>query len=374
MNIKSLDLYHLNIPCRSSFSHAKSSRDCSEVILVKLTSNEGISSWGEVMPREYVTGESIHSIMESDDAINALNLIGTKIDSVTSLQNWLEPHLAVGRERLALIGGIELAMWGQLAQTSNLDLDNLIGMPRQSAVGLCYTIGFDCTPAQIRKYFIAARFQKATAIKLKVGNDMDRDIQCIQLLQKYAGSDMQLRLDGNGVFTMASAKEMLSAINSESIHSFEEPLSRKSFALVDELRELHSHFGIDFMADESICSLEDADRLIEEGAYQWFNIRLGKHGGLFASSRIRDKAIAAGIGVVGGSMVGETSALTQASTVFLHRSNSIEYIEGLGQNRSWLLMDPFELLTKQTTDFQKLEIDHSVVDQCLVKEKNIKNN
>jgi muconate cycloisomerase len=371
MSIKSLDLYHLKIPCRSSFSHAKSSRDCSEVILLKLTSDENFISWGEVMPREYVTGESISNIMESDDALNALDVIGTDIDSVESLQNWVEPVLDHGRERLALVGGIELAMWGLLAQTNKPNLDKLIGLPRRSAVGFCYTIGFDCSPEQIRKFFIAARFQKATAIKLKVGMDMDRDIHCIQLLQKYVGKEIQLRLDGNGVFTMTTAKNLLSAVNTENIHSFEEPLCLQSSDMSCELNELHSLFGIDFMADESICSLADADQLIEAGAYQWFNIRLGKHGGLLASSRIRDKALAAGVGVVGGSMVGETSVLTQASTVFLHRSNSIEYIEGLGQNRSWLLTDPFQPLEHQTTDFLNLQLDQSVLEQCLVEEKNI---
>lgn len=372
MNVKSLDFYHLKIPCRSSFSHAKSSRDCSEVILVKLTSSENTVSWGEIMPREYVTGESISGIMDSDDAINALGIIGTDIGSIDSLQAWIEPHLSAGREHLALLGGIELALWGQLVKQGQPNLEALVGVPRKNDIGFCYTIGFDCGPDQIRKSFIAARFQKATAIKLKVGKDMDRDIQCIQLLQKYAGSDMQLRLDGNGVYTMSTARELLGAIDTSGLHSFEEPLSLNSADVNHELLELHSVFGLDFMADESICSQADADQLIKEGVYQWFNIRLGKHGGLLASCQIRDKALAAGVGVVGGSMVGETSVLTQASTVFLHRSSSIDYIEGLGQNRSWLLTDPFEPLQTQMPDFQCLKVDQSILDQCLVQEKNVR--
>jgi len=41
-------------------------------------------------------------------------------------------------------------------------------------------------------------------------------------------------------------------------------------------------------------------------------------------------------------MVGETGILTQASEVLLSRSTEFDYVEGLGQNRRFLTLDPVE--------------------------------
>ncbi len=371
MNIQALSLFHLKIPCKNTFSHAMSSRDHSEVVLIKLISDKNTMGWGEVVPRLYVTGECIQSVMGSDNALDSMGVIGRKIDSVGALQEWIDPLLDQGRENLALLGGVELAMWGLLGQQGKSDLDSTIGLPRQSPAGVCFTIGFDCMPEQLRGFFIAARMKKATTIKLKVGNDMDRDIECVKLLQKYSNGGIQIRLDGNGVLTLEAASQLLSAVCCTDLHSFEEPLDRNGTDVVDQLAEIHSRFNVDLMADESVCSQSDADNIIKDKSYQWFNIRVGKHGGMLASCRIRDKAAAAGMGVVAGSMVGETSALTQASTLFLNRSSELDYVEGLGQNRSWLRMDPFKPSVSQSMDFHDLCIDQAVLEQCLVEQKHI---
>jgi len=155
------------------------------------------------------------------------------------------------------------------------------------------------------------------------------------------------------------------------IHSFEEPLILDDLDRPEGLRELHQRYNVDFMADESVCSMKDAENIADDGSYQLFNIRVGKHGGLCASAAIRDFAKAHCIGVVGGSMVGETSALTQASTVFLSRSPTLDYVEGLGQNRSWLLHDPLQQTQRSKHIFNRFTADEEVIEKTLIRQREI---
>ena len=99
---------------------------------------------------------------------------------------------------------------------------------------------------------------------------------------------------------------------------------------------------------------------------QALNIRIGKHGGLFASCLIRDKAEKAGLHIVGGSMVGETAIMRQASTVFLHRS-CVEYIEGLEENAGWLNADPVTQSQGDPSLVSDVIINERDFEKCLVR-------
>lgn len=365
MKIDSLCLYHLELPCKNSFEHAQSVRQTSEVILLKANWNDGVVSWGEMIPREYVTGESISSILAMDHKAVFELLLSRDFKSISDVESLLEPYLQQGRSVLSYVGGLEIMLLDALAQRGRLDLNKCLGPVRSTPVGRCVTIGMDCSESQIRGRFIDAKLKNATAIKLKVGADTERDARCLSELMALNQGRLNLRLDGNAAASFDDVCLLLSECDTTSIHSFEEPLAFNTPELTEKLFELNGRFDIDMMADESVCSVFDAEHIIRSGHYQCFNIRVGKHGGLLASARIRDLALDAGIGIVGGSMVGETGVLTQASSVFLHRSSELNYVEGLGQNQTWLVDDPVENKGCSPAEFSRLDARKHVFDNCV---------
>ncbi len=371
MKLRSLTLYHLDIPCKNEFTHSRVTRNSSEVILAKLITDSGQIGWGEMLPRSFVTGETIDSIMSDDHSDVLISLLDKELNSAGFTQ-WIHDHLNNGHTSLSFIGGVEMGVIDLLSQTGQLDLDSMIGAKRGDGVGRCVTVGLDCEPNEIRARFISSRLKKATAIKLKVGQSLDRDVECILQLSSLCKGSVELRLDGNGIQTFNSTSDLLNSIDVHHIHSFEEPLVLDDAARQDGLRELHQRYNVDFMADEAVCSMKDAENIASDGSYQLFNIRVGKHGGVCASAAIRDFAKSKGIGVVGGSMVGETSVLTQASTVFLSRSPTLNYVEGLGQNRSWLLHDPLQQ-TDDVSDhiFNRFTADEAVIEKTLIRQREI---
>ena len=64
MRIQELVAYHVRIPLRSKVKHASHTRTDTDSILVCCRLNDGTEGWGEGLPREYVTGETIETVVD----------------------------------------------------------------------------------------------------------------------------------------------------------------------------------------------------------------------------------------------------------------------------------------------------------------------
>src|SRR5690606_27382770 len=120
--------------------------------------------------------------------------------------------------------------------------------------------------------------------------------------------------DANGAWTLDQAIARLTALPLDAIACVEQPLAR-----VDDrhLPALKQSVPVDIMPDESLVTLEDADRLINAGAADFFNIRLSKNGGLLPALKLVHLARRHGLKYQLGCMVGETSILSAAGRRFL---------------------------------------------------------
>jgi muconate cycloisomerase len=109
------------------------------------------------------------------------------------------------------------------------------------------------------------------------------------------------------------------------ISAVEQPVAKDDFA---GMRQVSEAVSIPVIADESLCTEEDARALIDLQACRIFNIRLSKCGGLGAATRIRRLAEAAGILCQVGCHVGETSILSAAGRHFALTVPQLSYMEG----------------------------------------------
>ncbi len=97
---------------------------------------------------------------------------------------------------------------------------------------------------------------------------------------------------------------------------------------VPGLRQVQAAVDIPIMADESVCTAADAQKLIDLKACRMFNLRLSKMGGITAAGRIKKAAEAAGIRCQLGCHVGETSILAAAGRHFAFTQGPLAYLEG----------------------------------------------
>jgi L-alanine-DL-glutamate epimerase-like enolase superfamily enzyme len=57
--VSHIDVLTVELPFRFSFGHALAERSSSTNVLVRLALADGSVGWGEGVPREYVTGETV---------------------------------------------------------------------------------------------------------------------------------------------------------------------------------------------------------------------------------------------------------------------------------------------------------------------------
>ena len=61
MKVVELTVYHVRIPLRRAIRHASHTRTTTDNLLVRCVLEDGTEGFGEGVPRDYVTGETIAS-------------------------------------------------------------------------------------------------------------------------------------------------------------------------------------------------------------------------------------------------------------------------------------------------------------------------
>jgi muconate cycloisomerase len=163
------------------------------------------------------------------------------------------------------------------------------------------------------------------SVKLKVGQSLAEDVEVLTVARSTLGEACSLRVDANCAWTADEALERLAAFAPFRLDGLEQPLAA---ADVDGMAWLTARSAVPIIADESLVSLNDAERLVATRACHLFNIRISKCGGLLQSLRIADLGARAGIGCMLGAQVGETALLSAAGRHFGTRVLDVRHFEG----------------------------------------------
>lgn len=318
--VSKIDLYAVDIPFKIKFSHAARSRKSSESIFAKVQSEEGEIGFGESLPRQYVTGEDQPSVMDSLRALLPSALLqrdfgsfGDVVDFCSSSFNDLK-----GASRAV----IELAL---------LDLaGHIFKCPASKALGdtfvndLRYSAAIGSVPP-FKAGISALKFRLYgfKDIKIKAGDELD--IKRLAAVRAMSGAGVDLRIDANCAWGADEAIERLSVMRRYNFSLIEQPVKKGDIA---SLKKVSGSIPEPVMADESLCALDDAKKLIEEKACKMFNIRISKCGGLINSLKIAKLADESGILYQLGCQVGESGLLSAAGRHFASCVKGIRYMEG----------------------------------------------
>lgn len=332
MRVSSVELFHVRIPFKGSFKHALKERREADAVLVAIHDDRGRTGWGEIVPREYLTGETIESVYSDLAPSRARAIFEESFSAFEDVAAHLERSLVGAGRALATNCGFELALIEVFGQPAARYLGADVFGPELPA-GV--VIGFEVATADLPKHCALLRMTGKKHIKVKVGaeDDLDR----LAVVAKAFGAMYPLRLDANAAWSTAEAIEKLTAMKrAATIASIEQPLPARDFAGLRELRETTK---IPVMADESLCTLEDGQRLIDERAADIFNIRLGKCGGFLGAKKLVDLAREHRLGCHLGALVGETGILSAAAELFGRAVPVFDCLEGKGQNKFLLAED-----------------------------------
>jgi muconate cycloisomerase len=336
MRVVELTAFQVRIPLRKQIRHASHARSATDNLVVRCVLADNTQGFGEGVPRDYVTGETIDS---------ALALL-KRSDLISQLEPCRDFHAAVAlAERLGLapVPGDDRHCRGNAARCA-VELAVLdaygrrFGVPLASVTRLLAPDLFEPRPwvrysgaitsAHGWKVRLAAwrlwvyRFRH---IKVKVGIAGQDDVKRLRIIRKRVGGRTDLRVDANEAWTPAEAAERIRALAPFRISAVEQPVPH---ADADALAEVRKQVGTPIMLDESLCSEVDAHRAVERGTCDLFNLRLSKCGGFIPSLRLAQLARRHGLGYQLGCQVGETAVLSAAGRAFGASVGGLRYLEG----------------------------------------------
>lgn len=349
MRIATATIHRIQIPLKRAFAHALSDRSGTDAVLVRLTDENGGVGWGEILPRPYVTGESIESVLSDSGPRLADALRDVTFEDQAGVVAHLTAMLDDCDGALATMSGFELATLDLAGRRFGFSAASCLGEHRGEPLPPGVIIGFEHETRKLARYCAVLRLSGKRHVKVKVG--LPDDVQRCQAVTKVFGPDVPLRIDANAAWSVDEAVATLQKLAEVCpLHSVEQPVAKEDF---EGLAEVRRASGVPVMADESVCSLDDARRLIEAQAADIFNVRPGKHGGLLASHRLCALATASGVRLHLGTLVGETGILSRASEVFSRCQPGLDCLDGKGQN-AWLLAQD---VLADPTDAAKAALD-----------------
>ncbi|MFZ9717902.1 MAG: mandelate racemase/muconate lactonizing enzyme family protein [Chitinophagaceae bacterium] len=314
IHITTIEIYQLRIPLKQPFVISLGPQYDADNILVIIRTNQGISGWGECSPYMSINGESMDTcyivaqyLAKTLKGMNPIE-IGACTDAMNSIITRNE----------SIKSAFDMALYDIAAQSAGVPLYAFLGGRKNKVISTDMTVGLGTADkmAAEAKAYQAAGFP---AIKVKLGTNTDDDVKRIKAIREAVGNVLPLRIDANQGWSVETAIATLQALAPYNIEHCEEPIASWNYMKLAEIRKASP---IKIMADESCFDQHDAERLATLNACDYFNIKLGKSGGVFNALQIVEVAEKYGLHLQVGSFMESRLAMT----VLVHFAYSSDLI------------------------------------------------
>jgi L-alanine-DL-glutamate epimerase-like enolase superfamily enzyme len=302
ITIQQIAIYKLLISLKEPFITSLGREDNAENILVKIITDKGITGFGECSPYMPINGESI------DTCFTVAQYFAKVLKGKNALA--IEDRIAdmdkIIYGNTSIKSAFDMALYDIASQHAGIPLYKFLGGDNNKTIITDYTVSIG-EPAKMAADAVKIKAEGYPAIKIKLGLNGATDVQRIKAIRAAVGNEIPLRIDANQGWNVEEAITTLKALAQFDIQHCEEPIPRWDFM---QLPKVKKESPIPIMADECCGDEHDAERLIQIGACDYMNLKLGKSGGIFKALKMVKLAEAAGIHLQVGAFLESRLAMT----------------------------------------------------------------
>ncbi len=208
---------------------------------------------------------------------------------------------------------LDLALYDRIGRQRNVPLYRLLDVPAPAPMASSFTVVID-TPEEMAR--MAGEMKDYGILKIKLGSE--DDIARLAAVRE-ARPDAKLRIDANAGWTLEESLRYIEKLEKFDLEMIEQPLPKDQ---IEAMGEIQKHTDIPVVADESVQTLQDVERLAAAGV-QGINLKLMKVGGLTPGLKMLRRAQELGLRIMLGQMV-ETSLGT---TAMAHLTGFAEWVD-----------------------------------------------
>jgi L-alanine-DL-glutamate epimerase-like enolase superfamily enzyme len=280
--------------------------------------HDGIVGIGEASPSAYY-GETPRTVAAAIEAWTAD--LGDDPFALDAIEQRMRARL---RGQAAAHAAIEMALHDWIGKRLGRPTWTLLGLDPARVPVSCVTLGL-ADPEEMDRKLDAVRDFPRIKVKLGAPGDVEN---LRRIRERYRGA---LQVDANTAWSPPDAVRVLRAIEPLGIELVEQPVARED---LDGLAWVRRRVGIPVFADESCHRAADVANLA--GRVDGVNLKIMKTGGIREMLRAIHAARAHGLGVMLGSMVETSLALSAAAQL-------APLADVLDLDGHWLLArDPFD--------------------------------
>lgn len=307
--IKNVKVWNADLGNTKPYTIAFKTVDEVRNAFVEITLENGTTGIGSGNPSEYVVGENLSQTIAALEEKNLEFLVGRDIREFHQLVFEVQQKFP---KNPAARAALDIALHDVFTKYLGVPLVKFLGQKIKS-LPTSNTIGIKNVAETVKEAgeYIKSGFK---VLKVKLGKDLEEDIERLVKIRENFGKEVVIRIDANQGYSVDQTLAFYKRTLSLNIELIEQPLPAKS---VKEMKSLPDEIKKQIAADESLISPKDALELVKPPrASGIFNIKLMKCGGPSQGLKIADIALQEGVDLFWGcndeSIVSITAALHAA--------------------------------------------------------------
>lgn len=316
MIITKVEIYRLSIPMEP-FVIATGTMDYAQNTYVRVHTDAGIYGVGECSAFPMIVGETQNTCIS---VAQDFARIWKGKDALALEDRLAELHLYIAGNN-TIKSAFDMALYDIAAKHAGIPLYRFLGGERRE-ITTDITVGIASAEEMAAK---ALKFSEngAFTLKVKLGKDPKNDIGRIKAIRKAVGFDLPIRIDANQGWSYEGAVDALQGLEPYKIQFCEQPMRTYNDHLLPELR---TQTIVPIMADESVYTHYDAERLCKADACDYINIKFSKSSGIHEALKIQEVASEFGIPCMIGGMLESRLALT-AKVHFAYAASNVKFYD-----------------------------------------------
>ncbi len=262
-----------------------------DAILVRIETTNGIVGWGEAHAARAPT--AIAELINSTLRQLVLGMDAGDIDAVWNkvYQMQLASHGAGAAAAIGL-SGIDMALWDIRGKQEKIPLYQLLGGSSRRIPAYAGGVALGYQPlAELLSEIDAALKHGYRALKLRLGDSPERDIERVRAVRQHVGGDIDILSDVNTAYNLDQITEIMPVLDECQIGWLEEPFpphDYKSYIAAKALGDTP------LAAGENHYTRFDFERVLDDGAITIWQPDLSKTGGITEAMRIAELAATGG--------------------------------------------------------------------------------
>lgn len=306
MKITEVRLGRISVPLRKPFKTALRTVESVEDVIVEVHTDTGAVGYGEAPPTGVITGDTTGAIIGAIRDHIARAVVGLDISNLEEIMARIEASVVHNSSAKA---AVDIAVYDLFGQLCGTPLYRLWGGYRKEII-TDLTISANDAPQMARDAAEAVGLGYTT-LKLKLGKDPAQDVARMKAIRDAIGYGVELRVDANQGWKPKEAVRLIGAMEDAglALELVEQPVAAHD---LEGLKYVTDHVSVPIMADESVFSPRDAQRIMEIRAADIVNIKLMKTGGIHNALRICALAEVYGVECMIGCMLEAKVSVTAA--------------------------------------------------------------